>query len=370
MATGRDRPIPYKIVIPEWKEYINPKYFPKGISFKDPSKYLTEEGNSILKLWRARRDRGEMYFRFKAIVGSDKLPEEPDYPEGIFQNLKSPAPVAFGGRTSRAQHSEQSSDDDSDEGQVIRNRARMTSPEEEGSEVYRPGEGSESGMGPEVGEPGTGAEVDEPGIAVCAEEPGVGTELGQFGGGAEVEEPGMGTELGESGNKVGDQRIPIRYRIWSPENNEESDGQGQDSNTQLRSMPDVGEEDEEDRIQNVRRGRRSQRERFQSMGPEDITTSGPKTLPRAPQRRDISPNSSPTLAGSSPMVKRRGLRRAAGRVLLTPDGTAQSADGSPERRQLRPRRTATADTARMETETMGTRAKGKRGGLTGKGKRS
>ena len=87
LAAGKDGPVPYKTILPEWKEYVNPKYLPKGIPLKDPSKYLTEESNSILKPWRACQDKGEIYFRFECIVRSDKLPVEPDYPNSIFKDL-------------------------------------------------------------------------------------------------------------------------------------------------------------------------------------------------------------------------------------------------------------------------------------------
>lgn len=323
LAAGKDGPIPYKTIVPEWKEYVDPKYFPEGISFKDPSKYLTEESNSILKLWRARRDRGEVYFRFKCVMGSDKLPDEPDYPEGIFENLRSPTVVDLGGRTSRVQRKEQSSEEESDEDQVIRTRTRITSPEEdEGSEVEGPGEDPQPDTGAEVGEPSTGAEV------------------------------------GERRKKVGDQRIPKRYRKWTPEEGEESDGEGQDNDFQSRSLPGIVEEDEEeDHMQNLGRGRRTQKARILSVGSdEDIATSSPKAIPRAPQRIAISPtfDSSPTLAGSSPLVRKRTGRRA----LLTPDSTADSNEGSPVRRTLRPRGTATTGTATAGTAAAGTAAMG------------
>jgi hypothetical protein len=324
LAAGKEGPIPYKAIVTEWKEYVDPKYFPRGISFKDPSKYLTDESNSILKLWRTRRDRGEMYFRFKSILGSDKHPEETDYPEGIFENLQSPTVVDFVTRRSQVQDKDQSSDEDSDETQVIRNRMRIRSPEE----------------GSEIGEPDTGAEVEEP----------------------------------DAGAEVGDDRIPARYRRWSPEDAEVSDEQGQDNDDQAGSLPDVEGDEEEEHVQNLSRGRRSQKARLISVdSDEGITASSPKTIPRAPQRHELSPtfDSSPTLAGSSPMAKRRsGMRsitRAAGRSLLTPESTVQSTDGSPEGRQLRPRRTATAgaagtvskDKATAGIPTKGTATKGK-----------
>ena len=55
--------------------------------FKEPSKYLTDETNSILKLWRERQGNGEVAFKFDFVLGKDKMPMEPNYPTGMFGGL-------------------------------------------------------------------------------------------------------------------------------------------------------------------------------------------------------------------------------------------------------------------------------------------
>jgi len=214
--------VPYKTILAEWKEYVDPKYLPEGMPFKDPSKYLTEESNSILKLWRARRDKGEMYFRFECIVGSDKLPAEPDYPDGIFKDLHPMTPMNFSSLGPQCEDAEKSDDEDSDDGDAIPKKFRIETSDEESEQ-------------------------------------------------SEGRDPGKDLE---------NERIPKRYHLWSPEEGEGSDVQDPDNNSEERA-PDVDEDEEVDHIQNLNRGRSTRKGRVMLVDSEG-TGSPTKTRPRAP----------------------------------------------------------------------------------------
>ncbi|KAF8961700.1 hypothetical protein BDZ97DRAFT_1921028 [Flammula alnicola] len=92
LATGKNGPVPYKAILPTWTEFVLPIYLPCSIPLKDPSKYVSNETHNILKLWRNRQEQGEIAFKFDCIVGDDKLPEDADYPAGLFRNMVSPGP--------------------------------------------------------------------------------------------------------------------------------------------------------------------------------------------------------------------------------------------------------------------------------------
>jgi len=303
--------VPYKTILPEWKEYVDPKYLPEGMPLKDPSKYVTEESNSILKLWRAHWDKGEMYFRFECIVGSDKLPAEPDYPDGIFEDLQPVTPMNFSGLGPQCEDAEKSDDEDSDDDDAIPKKFRIGTPEEESEQ----------------------------------------------------------SEGGDPGKDLENERIPKRYCLWLPEAGEGPNAQEPDNNGEERAS-DIDEDEEVDHIQNLNRGRRTQKGRVMSVDSQG-TGSPTKTTPRAPRHLEISPtfDSSPTLAGSSPMTQRTGQpregtrskTRVEARVLLTPEATVQSSESSPQKRQLRPRKMATTGTRVVKPV-----AKKK----TGKGKKS
>ena len=138
----------------------------------------------------------------------------------------------------------------------------------------------------------------------------------------------------------------------SLEEGEGPDVQEPDNNGEERAS-DVDEDDEVDHIQNLNRGRRTQKGRVMSVDLEG-TGSPTKMTPRAPRHLEISPtfDSSPTLAGSSPMTQttgqlREGTRsktRVAACGLLTPEATVQSSESSPQKRQLQLRKMATTGT--------------------------
>lgn len=309
LAAGKNGPVPYKAIIHEWKEYVDPKYFPKGISLKDPSKYVTEESNSILKLWRARRDKGEVYFKFKCILGGDKLPAEPDYADGMFEDLHPATQMDLDIHRPACEDVEEENED-SDDDEAIPNRIRIRSPEESG-----------------------------------------------------------GSNVGEPVKDVPNSSIPKRYRLWLPEEGEESDLQDQDSNAEERA-PGIDEDDEVDHIQNLNRGRSGKRRVLSVESDKGLTGPTIKTTPRAPRRREISPTfeSSPTLAGSSPSTqmpiqprqRTRGRTKAAADMLLNPEASVQSPESSPEKRQLRPRWTATVGTGEVAVVAKRGRGKGKK----------
>jgi len=84
LASGRDGPVPYKTIVDRWMEFTREEYFPPKLTLKEPSKYLTEESNSILKLWRQRQANGQLAFKFDFFVGADNVPTEPEYSVGMF----------------------------------------------------------------------------------------------------------------------------------------------------------------------------------------------------------------------------------------------------------------------------------------------
>ncbi len=93
MASGRDGPIPYKAMGSDWKEFMDESDLPKDIAFQDPCKYLTDASNQILKLWRARKAKDEIPFKFTFVVGRDKEPDVTQYPDGIFDGLQPAGPL-------------------------------------------------------------------------------------------------------------------------------------------------------------------------------------------------------------------------------------------------------------------------------------
>ena len=115
-----------------------------------------------------------------------------------------------------------------------------------------------------------------------------------------------------------------------------------DNNGEERAS-DVDEDEEVDHIQNLNRGRRTQKGRIMSVDSEG-TGSPTKTTPWAPHCLEILPtfDSSPTLAGSSPMTQMTGQLREGTQSktrivacgLLTLEATIQSSQSSPQKRQL------------------------------------
>ena len=225
-----------------------------------------------------------MYFRFECIVGSDKLPAEPNYPNSIFEDLQPVTPMNFSGLGPQCEDAEKSDDEDSDDGDTILKKFRIGTPEEE----------SEQSKG------------------------------------------------GDPGKDLENERIPKRYCLWSPEEGEGPDAQEPDNNGEERAS-DIDKDDEGDHIQNLNRGRRTQKGRVMSVDSEG-TGSPTKMTPWALRCLEISPtfDSSPTLAGSSPMTQMTGqLRegtqsktRIAACGLLTLEATIQSSQSSPQKRQL------------------------------------
>ena len=157
---------------------------------------------------------------------------------------------------------------------------------------------------------------------------------------------------GDPGKDLENERIPKRYHLWSLEEGEGPDAQELDNNGEERAS-NIDEDDEVDHIQNLNRGRRTQKGRVMSVDSEG-TGSPTKMTPQAPRYLKISAtfDSSPTLAGSSPMTQmtgqlREGTRsktRVAAHRLLTPEATVQSSESSLQKRQLRPRKTVTMGT--------------------------
>jgi hypothetical protein len=94
LASGRDGPIPYKAISSNWQEFIDKSDLPPNVPFQDPSRYLTDSSNQILKLWRDRQERGEIPFQFKFIVGRGKEMEPSVYPNGAFEGLSPAALIA------------------------------------------------------------------------------------------------------------------------------------------------------------------------------------------------------------------------------------------------------------------------------------
>ncbi|KAF8955816.1 hypothetical protein BDZ97DRAFT_1926279 [Flammula alnicola] len=79
LATGKNGPVPYKAILQTWTEFVLPIYLPRNIPLKDPSKYEST-------------GTGRNCIQFDCILGEDKLPEEADYPAGLFRNMVSPGP--------------------------------------------------------------------------------------------------------------------------------------------------------------------------------------------------------------------------------------------------------------------------------------
>lgn len=139
MASGKTGPVPYKAIHPTWEEYINPTYLPTGISFKDPSKYLADESNAILKLWRARQMKGEVVFKFDFVLGNDKLPDITDYPAGVFDSLRPAGLILHVTQAARTltvedEPLDDGEDLDDDEELPIRKRKAAYSDDEESAE--------------------------------------------------------------------------------------------------------------------------------------------------------------------------------------------------------------------------------------------
>lgn len=94
LAAGKEGPVPYKGIVPSWREFINPRYLPEGIEFKEPSRYLSEECHSILRLWRMRQGKGEIVFKFELTLSRGGESAETEYPEDMFEGLQPPGPIA------------------------------------------------------------------------------------------------------------------------------------------------------------------------------------------------------------------------------------------------------------------------------------
>jgi len=87
LASGKKRSVPYSAIASTWEDYIDPIYLPRGISFMEISRYKGAETHSILALWRARQEKGEIAFRFGQYVGPEKEPRLALYNEEIFEGL-------------------------------------------------------------------------------------------------------------------------------------------------------------------------------------------------------------------------------------------------------------------------------------------
>lgn len=90
IARGRDGPIPFIHIVPEWTDYVSPKDLPEHVPFKEASRYLADESHSILKLWRTRQSNGEIPFKFLAVMDAQKIAVPAEYPPEIFKGLKEP----------------------------------------------------------------------------------------------------------------------------------------------------------------------------------------------------------------------------------------------------------------------------------------
>lgn len=91
ITKGKDRPVPYKqIQALSAADFVASSDLPAGVPFIDPSRYTGGQAGAILKLWRNRQTRGEIPFKFEAVIGADKTLDCTDYPDGIFGNLKEP----------------------------------------------------------------------------------------------------------------------------------------------------------------------------------------------------------------------------------------------------------------------------------------
>ena len=70
-----------------WEDYIDPIYLPPRIQFMEISRYKGAETHSILTLWRARQEKGEIPFRFRQYIGPEKEPMLALYDDTMFEGL-------------------------------------------------------------------------------------------------------------------------------------------------------------------------------------------------------------------------------------------------------------------------------------------
>lgn len=132
LASGRDGPIPYKAISSNWQDFIDKSDLPPNVPFQDPSRYLTDSSNQILKLWRDRQERGEIPFQFKFIVGREKEIEPSVYPNGAFEGLSPAAAITEFNKVVPIHLDIETDGEDSDvERPVRRTRVPLSEEEEE-----------------------------------------------------------------------------------------------------------------------------------------------------------------------------------------------------------------------------------------------
>lgn len=63
---------------------------PPDVGLREPSRWLVGDTHKILRLWRERQKVGEIPFRFKCFLDSQKNPSPTEYEDNIFTGLKEP----------------------------------------------------------------------------------------------------------------------------------------------------------------------------------------------------------------------------------------------------------------------------------------
>jgi len=120
LASGRKQSVPYSAMAETWEDFINPVYLPPGVPFMEISRYKGADTHRILVLWRERQDKGEVAFKFDHYVGPEKEPTLARYDDMIFEGL-----MAAGNGDAQISFSGIHGDEDEDE-------------EEEGDEEQAP----------------------------------------------------------------------------------------------------------------------------------------------------------------------------------------------------------------------------------------